>query len=243
MRTIVLGYIHANLHALTACWELAQSEGFDRIFHTGDVVGYGAFPNECVAFLRERNIPGVRGNFDDNIGNDGDESGAVVPASNGDEQALVESSFQWTLAQIEPIPKRWLADLPFEAREVADGHTIAVYHASPFDMRTTLEPDASDSRFEEVGQAARADIVVTGHRHKAFHRSLNRRHYIAAGSVGRPADGDPRTGFAVIQTGGPAEGEVKVEFRRLPYDLDAAADGLKRRGVPAELATRLTRGI
>ena len=240
MKTIVLGDIHANLHALAACWEHAETEGFDRIFHTGDVVGYGAFPNECVAFLRERNIPGVRGHFDDNVGNDGDESGAYVSAAFSEqERALAEASFRWTLGRIEPIPKRWLADLPFEARGEGDGHAIAVYHASPFDMLIALEADAPESRFEEVGRAAGAGVVVTGHRHKAFHRVVNRRHFIAAGSVGRPADGDPRTGFAVIEM----DGEVRVSFRRLAYDVDAAVEALKRRGAPTELAERLPRGV
>ena len=244
MKTIVLGVIHGNLHALEACWAHAETEGYDRIYHTGDVVGYGAFPNECVMFLRERNIPGVRGNFDDNVGNDGEESGANAATPN--DRALAEASFLWTLSLIEPIPKRWLADLPFEAVSRGGGHAIAIYHATPFDMRTTLEQDSPESRYEEVWQAAAADIVVTGHRHKAFHKAAGRRHFVAAGSAGRPGDGDPRTGYAVIEAGndkiGESGGEVRVAFRRLSYDVEAAAGALKHRGAPAELAARLIGG-
>src|SRR2546426_10630569 len=124
MKTIVFGDIHGNLPALEICWEQAEKEGYDWIAHTGDVVGYGPYPNECVTFLHERNIPSARGNFDENVGWDGEESSAFDPDLEG--KALAEASFDWTRRHIDLKQKRWLADLPFEVRSDGDGLRLAV---------------------------------------------------------------------------------------------------------------------
>ena len=236
----MLGDIHANLPALAACWEQAEAEGYDRIAHTGDVVGYGPFPNECVAFLRERNIPGARGNFDENVGADADESGSRDPSP--EEKVLAEASFRWTRRQIQLMPKRWLADLPFEVRMEDGRGGLVVYHASPFDLRSSLGPGMPESLFREYGREAGAGIVITGHCREPFHRRVGRMSFVNAGSVGRPRDGDPRTGYAVIEVM-ETNGEVKVAFRRFSYDIEAVIRTLGRRGAPADLAPRLQKGL
>lgn len=237
MKTIVLGDIHANLPALEVCWEEAEKEGYDWIAHTGDVVGYGPFPGECAEFLHERNIPGARGNFDENVGWGGDESGAreLDPAGS----TLAEASFEWTCRHVDLRGRRWLADLPFEARSRDGGRRLAVYHASPIDLHTFLLHDMPEPRFIEYGEAASAEIIVLGHVHRAFHRKVEGRHFINAGSVGKPGDGNPQTGYAVIET----DGDVRVSFRRFTYDLERTVRTLKERGAPAELCSRLREGL
>lgn len=236
MKVIVLGDIHANLPALAACWAEAEKEGFDWIVHTGDVVGYGAFPDECVAYLHERNIPGSRGNFDENVGFRGEESGALD--SDPVERDLADASFRWTTSRIGLRARRWLADLPFEVRRRLDGLTFAVYHAGPIDLTTTLLQETPEPRFVEYGHAANADVVILGHAHRFFSRVVDGRTFINAGSVGRPRDGDPRTGYAVIEIG---DG-VRVTFRRLAYDADGAARAMTERGLPDGLAERILQG-
>jgi len=238
MKTIALGDIHGNLPALEACFEQAEEEGYDWIVHTGDVVGYGPFPNECVAFLWERNIPGARGNFDENVGLDYDESGIADP--DPAEQALAESSLRWTRGKLDLRSRRWLADLPFEVRLEGDGRVMAVYHAGPVDMLTCLAHDMPESRFVEAGQEARADIVVVGHGDRAFHRSAGRFEFVNPGSVGRPRDGSPQTGYAVIDTDSGAG--TRVTLRRFPYDVDRVVKAVEESGLPRDLADRLARG-
>jgi predicted phosphodiesterase len=237
MKTIAFGDIHGNEPALEVCWEQAEKEGYDWIVHTGDVVGYGPFPNECVRFVRERNIAGARGNFDENVGWDGDDSGARD--ADRAERALAEASFEWTCRQVHLKEKRWLADLPFEVRGDGGGLRIAVFHAGPIDLYSSLRQDMPEPRFHEYGEAARADILVLGHVHHPYHRTVDGRHFVNAGSVGRPRDGNPQTGYAVIES----DGEVRVTFRRFPYDVGRTVSAIKERMAPAELGDRLMKGV
>ena len=239
MKIVALGDVLGNLPALEACWRQAEKEGYDWIVHTGNVVGYGPFPDECVEFLAERIIPGVRGNFDDNVGWDGVESGARDP--DPFERNLAEAAFVWTKKAIGLRQKRWLADLPFETRAsaAAAGHLrVAVFHASPVDLYSGLLADMPESRFVEWGSAAGAEIVILGNTPRSFHRTVDGRHFVNPGSLGRPRDGNTQTGYAVVETGR----EVKVSFRRLPYDLDRTLKGIADRGAPEAVASRLAAG-
>ncbi len=237
MKVIALGDIHGNLPALEVCYEEAEREGYDWIVHTGDVVGYGPFPTECVRFLDDRNIAGVRGNFDDGVGSGGDSSGAQD--EDPVERDLAEASFRWTRDRVDLWTRRWLSDLPFDVRRHAGRFRMAVYHASPLDLRSRLAEDLPEPSWKEYGEAAGTGIVVIGHTHRPFHVEAGGRHFVNPGSVGRPRDGDPRTGYAVIETGG----DVGVAFRRFPYDIDRTVRAIKEKGLPEEIASRLQQGM
>lgn len=63
-RFAVISDIHGNLPALKRCLDSLDEQGFDSIYCCGDIVGYGAYPNECCKLLRKRGIPGILGNHD-----------------------------------------------------------------------------------------------------------------------------------------------------------------------------------
>lgn len=229
MKMIVLGDIHANLPALEVCFAEAEKEGYDLLVHTGDVVGYGPFPRECLEFLDSRGIKGVRGNFDENIGWGNDTCGPTA-SLNGD-SALAQLSFEWTARQMGIRDRRWLSDLPFELRIGRDGRRLAVYHASPVSLGEWLHESTSDYRLMEYADEAAADVVIVGHVHRCVHRRIGACHFVNAGSVGRLADDEPRTGYAVIETGP----EIRVAFRRFAYDAERTVAAIKARGLPEEL--------
>jgi predicted phosphodiesterase len=242
VKIIALGDVHGNLPALEVCWEQAEKEGCDWIVHTGNVVGFGPFPNECVEFLAGRQIPGARGNFDENVGWDGDESGTRDP--DPFELGLAEAAFAWTKKAIGLKQRRWLADLPFEARPSASapsaggGARVAVFHAGPIDLHCGLRAEMPESHFAEWGGIAGAEILVLGDTLRAFHRTVEGRHFVNAGSVGRPRDGNPRTGYAAIDIGK----EVRVAFRRFMYDVERTVRAIRERGGPGAIAERLAAG-
>ena len=64
MRVAVLSDIHANLPALEAVLEDTDDAQIDELWCLGDVVGYGASPDECAALVRERCEPSLVGNHD-----------------------------------------------------------------------------------------------------------------------------------------------------------------------------------
>jgi len=237
MKIVILGDIHGNLPALEVCFEKAEEDGYDWIVHTGDVVGYGPFPAECIEYIRLRNIPGVRGNFDDGVGSGGETSGAI--ATDSTDRMLAEESFRWTVRNLDLLPKRWLQDLPFGVRKDAGRRSLAVFHASPVDLTSSLDQNLPEPSWGGYGDAAGADIVGLGHQHYPFHRAVGGRHFVNAGSVGRPSDGNPQTGFAVVET----DTEIQVTFHRFPYDIDRTVRAMKERGLPHELAQRLEQGV
>ena len=65
MKYALISDVHANLPALEAVLaSVRRQSGIAATYHLGDLVGYAPWPNETVALLRERGIPGVAGNYD-----------------------------------------------------------------------------------------------------------------------------------------------------------------------------------
>src|SRR5437867_12660053 len=131
MRIVALGDIHANLEAPTAVLEEARKTGYDRIVHTGDLVGYGPRPNEAIDLVRSLGIDGVRGNFDENTAWGGDSPGA---AGGGETKALVDAVFRWTVRRIGFGQQNFLKDLPFSIDQTAGDRYVLVFHARPIDL-------------------------------------------------------------------------------------------------------------
>jgi len=96
MRIAVLSDIHANLHALEAVWADLERQRPEAVYCLGDLVGYGAFPNEVVAFLRERGVPTVMGNYDQGVGFDMDDCGCIY--RDPEEDRLGKLSLLWRIS-------------------------------------------------------------------------------------------------------------------------------------------------
>jgi len=92
----------------------------------------------------------------------------------------------------------------------------------------------------EAAGAKPGDVIAFGHTHKPWHRVVEGVHFVNTGSVGRPKDGDWRAGFALIDVA--ESGTLAVEFRRVEYDIEAAADAIRRSGLPVEFADQLRAG-
>ena len=118
----------------------------------------------------------------------------------------------------------YVGNLPFEMRLEIGARRGVLLHATPIDLYTPLWEGTDEEIFRVMGDAAEADIIIFGHTHLPYHRVVDGRHFINAGSVGYPQDGDPRTGYAAIKT----NGNVEVQWKRFPYDtarvLKTAAD-------------------
>lgn len=227
MRLIVLGDIHGNLPALEVALREARALGYDAICHTGDLVGFAPFPEETVDLVRAMNIPGVRGHVDDLIAAGGDWPGESGEDSGG---AFEERAFAWTARHVRRLLRRYLGNLPFELRFDLGGRRATLLHATPIDMFTRLTERTSEEVLRDLGDVADADIIIFGHTHRPFHRMVDGRHFINAGSVGYPQDGDPRTGFAMVR----ADGNVEVRYERFPYDTSRLLREAAARRFPSE---------
>ncbi len=238
MKLIVLGDIHGNLPALEKCLAEARREGYDRILHAGDLVGYGPFPDEVVQAVRGDRIEGVRGNWDENVAWGSDGPGAVHPDPRLGEAA--GSSFPWPRDSVNLITRNILGNLPFEIRFREGGIRFSLVHANPVDNTTYLPEDADELTFKEYAKSAGVDVLVFGPTHQNYHRQVAAHHFISVGSVGLTVGRDERTGYAVIYTGNIGKG-VDVNFRRFEYDRDRLVRRRIERGLPDPFESPLSR--
>lgn len=103
-------------------------------------------------------------------------------------------------------------------------------------MNEYLFEDKPDSTFARVAASADADVIVCGHTHKPYTKQIGETLFINVGSAGKPKDGDPRACWTLIETS--ADG-VNVEFRRVEYNVEVAAQAVRDSDLPDEFAGQL----
>jgi predicted phosphodiesterase len=81
-----------------------------------------------------------------------------------------------------------------------------------------------------------ADIMIYGHTHKPYRKDIGGKIFINAGSVGKPKDEDPRTCVALLDI---TTDSVRIEFLRIPYDLQKTAEAIIASGLPSYFAEKL----
>lgn len=245
MRHLILSDIHSNGDALRAV--LAHAAGaYDDILCCGDLVGYGAEPNESVAWAREHAAAVVRGNHD--------------KACTGSPEiewfnAAARVSALWTMDTLTADNRDYVRQLPPGPLPVDGLHLI---HGSPLDEDEYLISAA------DVAQAAPylpGTVHFFGHTHVQggflCHRNGVRpfpgadlreaerivqlepdtAYLLNPGSVGQPRDHDPRAAYVLYEVQ-----SRLLSFRRVPYDVEAAQKRIRDAGLPEVLAYRLELG-
>lgn len=234
MRLALFSDVHSNLPALEAVLADVTEVGVDARYALGDLVGYAPWPNEVIDALRSAGIPSVMGNYDDGTGFDRDECGcAYVDAT---EKALGDRSFAWTKAQTSAANKTWLRSLAPDARFEADGRRFLLVHGSPRRINEYMYEDKPDATFERIAAGAESDVIACGHTHRPYDKVVGRTRFINVGSVGKPKDGDPRAGWMLLET---SDDLVRVEIRRVSYDVESAARAIEATDLPVEFAAQL----
>jgi len=242
MKIALLSDIHANLAALRAVLDDVDAVAPGAaIWHTGDIVGYNAHPNEVIELLHSRGVIGVMGNHD---------AAAVDVIDVLDFNSAAAAAIAWTKSVLTQASREWLENLP---RIVELGDATLV-HGSPSDP--FWEYIDSAQRAGANAETLKTPLLFHGHTHRPrlfaasdpagpVHAipinvapiSLSKHALINVGSVGQPRDGDPRAAYGLFdtQTG-------ILEFRRVEYDIKAAQEAIRAAGLPERLATRLDRG-
>jgi diadenosine tetraphosphatase ApaH/serine/threonine PP2A family protein phosphatase len=250
VRILILSDIHANLEALEACLQAAPEH--DHVFNLGDIVGYGADPNEAVRRSRSLGSVFVRGNHDRACT-------GLLPLD--DFNPVAAAAVLWTQEELTPENLEFLRGMP--QGPVAPAGALQCVHGSPRD-----EDEYVLTSRDAWSILAKAPVPVTffGHTHvqgaywiddvnesqgvvspryasprgkQRFALALKEtgKYLVNPGSIGQPRDGDPRAAFAVLDMAANTVG-----FHRVPYDIERAQKKILSAGLPERLASRLAEG-
>jgi diadenosine tetraphosphatase ApaH/serine/threonine PP2A family protein phosphatase len=243
MTYLILSDIHANLEALDAV--LAAAGRYDHALVLGDLVGYGANPNEVIERLRALpTVTFIRGNHD---------KAATRMASVEHFNHLARFAIQWTTEQLTPENLQWLIELP--VGPLAIDPLVEICHGAPFDEDAYIFDDLDVRR---AIAAASRPVCLFGHTHVpavfrlaedlrpvgpvrgdrfALSLDANARYLVNCGAVGQPRDGDPRASFALLDATART-----LTIVRVAYDVIAAQTKIIEAGLPDVLAHRLAIG-
>jgi predicted phosphodiesterase len=219
--------IHGNLPALEAVLQDIHQAEVDRVVVGGDVVP-GPMPRETLACLVDLDIPVqfIQGNG---------EVAVLAQMAGADPGPLPEQAreaVRWTAEQLTADHMRLLASWPKISSLEIDGlGEVQFCHATPRNENECFTRLTSEDRLLPIFQALHAALVICGHTHMQFQRTVGRIHVVNAGSVGMPF-GAPGADWLLL---GPS-----VQLQHTAYDLGKAAERIRDTTYPhaEEFATR-----
>jgi diadenosine tetraphosphatase ApaH/serine/threonine PP2A family protein phosphatase len=235
----VFSDVHGNLPGLEAILADIESRGITDVLCLGDLVGYGPFPNEVAALMRERGTPTLMGNYDQGIGFSTGDCGCVYKTDA--QRAEGAASLAWTDEVTSEETRAYLRALDDRfVLETPAGDLLAV-HGSPRRINEYLFEDRPESAMARMAEDNPYRAILFGHTHVPYAREVPRGDgastlFVNVGSGGRPKDGDWRVCYALVDPRKLAGGEPAVEFVRVPYDYERLQSALAETALITEFA-------
>ncbi|MEJ2721169.1 MAG: metallophosphoesterase family protein [bacterium] len=242
MRHLIFSDVHSNLEALTAVLADSEKHGFDAGICLGDIVGYGASPNECVETIASRtDMSSCLGNHD---------AAVIDPSEREFLNPVAQAGVGYSAGALTADHLEFLRSLPLV---IESNSCFIASHSSPCKPENwtyILEPFEALDAFHVMTHA----VAFIGHTHfPVVHNSSGsvravlagdrvkilpgHKYIINAGSVGQPRDADPRAAYLIFD-----DDEMAVHFFRVEYDIDTATRKIIDAGLPPVLADRIRRG-
>ncbi len=246
MRLAVFADIHGNQEALEAFITDVSMRRIDRYMCLGDIVGYGANPNECIELVRSlprANV--ILGNHD---------AAALWMTSPYSMTQDATEAILWTMEQLTPDNANFLKNL----NPTIKMGNMLFSHANPYNpmaWRYVVDRKYAARTFSRTGEK----LLFVGHSHEPLMITRNnffkisfrtpgenavadvdnaKRQIVNCGSVGQPRDRNPKASYLIYDTR-----EDKFEFYRLAYNYRKTADKISAAGLPRFLSSRLSKGI
>lgn len=232
MRIAIIADVHGNIQALEAVLEDLASQRVDRLIVNGDFANRGADTlavyQRLAPFLRDATL----GNHDDlmSIWNAPRDPARYDWLDDrfwgGGAQAAGQLAAAGALDAIRALPMTIRVEL--------DGApSLLISHGSPRHYREGYGRDTTPELISEIVDEYPADVLVGSHTHRPLLRSWGRYTVMNTGAVGAPFNGDARAHYLVLTLQG---GEWQPDFRRVPYEVDAAVAAYDDNGLIAERA-------
>lgn len=241
MKIIIFSDVHSNLEAMQAFLSDVKKESPDLFIFAGDVVGYGADPEEVAEIIKEKVSICVAGNHD---------YAAVQKTPLEYFNSVAREAIEWTMEKISKGTKKFLSSLPYTAKF----NEITITHSTfskpeEWEYIISLEQAWREFHFFDT------QIGVVGHSHipfavrfknnkeiqsitvQEFKLEEGWRYMLNPGSIGQPRDGDPRASFIIYD-----RDKKMVRFKRIKYNVRKAQEKIIQNGLPSFLAERLAYG-
>jgi diadenosine tetraphosphatase ApaH/serine/threonine PP2A family protein phosphatase len=237
--------IHANLPALEAVLRSMDSRKVEKRICLGDIVGYGASPNECAALVKQHSDLCLLGNHD-NV--------ALKREPYSSFNVYAKAAMEWTLRNLNDATTDYLKSLPYMAGE----EHFTFVHASPLspaDWHYVVDLDSALESFSYfntqycfIGHTHNPVLVATNCKDPCsqipvisdgplYRPKDNEKILVNVGSVGQPRDKDNRACWCL------ADSDCSwVEFVRVEYDIERAQYLMRKENLPAFLVERLALG-
>lgn len=246
MRYAIISDIHGNLEALNIVLahlnrEERQVDGF---ICCGDIIGYGARPNECTETVRNlKNCYIVAGNHD---------WGAVGLEDTSFFNPIALAAIRWTERNLTQDNRNYLERLTSEIEK----ENFMLVHGSPRDPIN--EYVFEEGTFIANLSGIKKNICFVGHTHvplcfyaepsgeigvlplengTTLKIDSSYKYLINCGSIGQPRDGDPRASFGIYD-----EKAATLKVIRIEYDITKTQKEILDAGLPLPLALRLSYG-
>ncbi len=245
MKYLILSDIHSNQEALSAVLCHVRRKHCDKVVFLGDLVGYGANPNQAVDMLRaQRPLAAIRGNHDKVCS--GIENGELF-------NRIALEAAMWTRRKLTRSNLHWLKSLP-QGPMLVDG-ALAISHGTPIDEDAYI---FGEIEALNVFRQTEYPLCFFGHSHfpvifalssdaittiltvaPSFRFKLQEgvRYLINPGSIGQPRDGNPLASYAIYDS----DSKV-VTINRIEYRVAQTQEKILKAGLPRPLADRLALG-
>jgi len=223
----IIADIHSNLEALEAVLEKVKGS---TLYCLGDLVGYGANPNEVIDIVRSSSIKSIMGNHDYAV-----KSGNM---SYFNPRAI--SAIKWTRKTITKKNLEFLSTLPKILRFKKENRNLLLAHATPEDpiFGDYIHPETDPFKFLSYATEYEEHIIGLGHLHVPYVYNKLDKVIFNPGSVGQPRDGNPLARYCKVNLD-----TLAVKVFELDYDRELSARKIVQAGLPTVFAARLFKGI
>lgn len=246
MKLAIFSDVHGNLEALTAVLKAVEEEEPDRYIFLGDIVGYGANPNECCKLVFDVVDMMVLGNHD---------AACVGKLTLQWFNPVAQAALMWTIEILDERYLKRLSKVPYKRKmgELFFSHALP-HRPQSFDYDDNLFNVLTS--FEKLSSQVWASFYGHSHRAIAFAKAREQSsdfkvlppsdlyldrdlvYLLNVGSVGQPRDGDPRASYAIYDTR-----KKFFTVKRVEYDVEKAGEKILKAGLPQVLRDRLLMGM
>ncbi len=232
MKIAIISDIHGNLQALAETIKDIKNRNVDKIICLGDIIGKGAYPNECVEIIKKHCDIVLQGNCDRHFSTEHN-----IEEYDGIEKTRIE----WNKKVLSEESKQYLRNLPYCYELYLSGSLVRMFHATPEkDNITVVNQDAIKTKYrmflpsEKTISQQNADVIIYGHIHHQYMDVLYNKTLINVGSVGnafntiRNIDKDSDTqettkaNYLIIEGDDNNQygGNISFNFVKVCYDID-----------------------